>query len=339
MEAERLLSAVRSGECAALVGLSGAGKSNLLGFMANRCSGSPPLVLVDCNRLASPTLEAFFTLVCQSLAGHPAAGEERAALERAIDERLLSPGAQLCILFDRFDAFSPELAPFVYSSLRALRDRHKYRLTFITATRHPLTLDNELAELLDAHTLWLGLLSREDAAWSAQAALERSGKKFTPMEIDRLIELSWGYPGLLRACCQAYSAGCELEPAALCRHAAVIRRVNEFWADHPAEDEVRKSGLEGQPLLAGAAPHRPVKSDLTAKEVLLLEYLVSHAGEICEKDDIIRAVWPEDRVYSGGIRDDSLAQLVRRLRRKIEPDPETPRFITSIIGRGYRYIP
>ena len=36
------------------------------------------------------------------------------------------------------------------------------------------------------------------------------------------------------------------------------------------------------------------------------------------------AVWPEDRIYGQGIRDDSLAQLVRRLREKIEPNPSAP---------------
>lgn len=338
-EVEGLLAAARSGECAALAGLSGAGKSNLLGFMANRCSGGLPLALVDCNRLASQTLAAFFALVCRSLGVDAPAGEEEHALERAVDERLRLPGSQLCLLLDRFDAFSAELAPFVYGSLRALRDRHKYRLTFITASRRPLGLDNELAELLAAHTLWLGPLSREDARWSAGAALERSRAPFGAGEIERIIELSWGYPALLRACCQAFADGCELELAALRVHPAVTGRVREFWADRPTEDEIRKSGLEGQPLLAGGAPRQPVKSDLTAKEALLLEYLVSHTGEICEKDDLIRAVWPEDRVFIEGIRDDSLAQLVRRLRRKIEPDPETPRFITSVIGRGYRYTP
>jgi DNA-binding response OmpR family regulator len=54
---------------------------------------------------------------------------------------------------------------------------------------------------------------------------------------------------------------------------------------------------------------------------------------------LIRAVWPEDRIFERGIRDDSLAQLVRRLREKIEPLPSTPRHIHSVPGRGYRFTP
>ncbi|HLE30620.1 MAG TPA: helix-turn-helix domain-containing protein [Anaerolineales bacterium] len=39
-----------------------------------------------------------------------------------------------------------------------------------------------------------------------------------------------------------------------------------------------------------------------------------------------------------GVRDDSLAQLVRRLREKIEPDPANPRHIHTVPGRGYRFV-
>ena len=342
-EVETLLSVVRTGECAALVGLSGAGKSNLLGFMANRTSGNPPLVLVDCNRLAAQTLEAFFDLVYRSLGTEPptgsAGGWERAALEALLDERMSAPGAALCLLFDRFDALSTPLFPFVSGGLRALRDAHKYQLTYITASRRPLEVNNELAELFDAHTLWLGPLSMADARWSAWRSMARAGQNWQESEINRLIELSWGFPALLRACCQAFAAGCELETEALRQHPAVARRVAEFWTGNPTPEELRRSGVEGQPLLTGAAPLQVDTASLTAKEALLLDYLRTRPGQVCEKDDLIRAVWLEDKVFIEGIRDDSLAQLVRRLRRKIEPDPENPRYITSIIGRGYRYLP
>ena len=70
-----------------------------------------------------------------------------------------------------------------------------------------------------------------------------------------------------------------------------------------------------------------------------MAYFLEHAGEVCEKDDLIQAVWPEDKIFEQGIRDDSLAQLVRRLRKKIEPDPAAPRRIQTIPGRGYRFKP
>jgi DNA-binding winged helix-turn-helix (wHTH) protein len=65
---------------------------------------------------------------------------------------------------------------------------------------------------------------------------------------------------------------------------------------------------------------------------------MAEPNQVVEKDALARAVWSEDRVYTRGIRDDSLAQLVRRLREKIETDPTHPRFILTVPGRGYRYV-
>jgi DNA-binding winged helix-turn-helix (wHTH) protein len=104
---------------------------------------------------------------------------------------------------------------------------------------------------------------------------------------------------------------------------------------------VRLVGLEGQPLLL---PEKQTQSkidvdlsELTAKEYLLLEYLKSHADKVCTKDELVHAIWPEDVIYKQGIRDESLAQLVRRLRVKIEMNPTEPHFIQTIPGRGYLF--
>ena len=85
--------------------------------------------------------------------------------------------------------------------------------------------------------------------------------------------------------------------------------------------------------------HIPTQEDteLTAKEHLLLAYFLAHPEIVCEKDELIQAVWPEDRIFEEGVRDDSLAQLIRRLRMKIEADPSQPRYIHTVAGRGYRY--
>jgi DNA-binding winged helix-turn-helix (wHTH) protein len=61
------------------------------------------------------------------------------------------------------------------------------------------------------------------------------------------------------------------------------------------------------------------------------------AAEFCERDALIRAVWPEDAIYEAGVRDSSLAQLVRRLRVKVEPEPGAPQLIETVTGRGYLF--
>ncbi len=176
-EVNALAAAVQHGECAAVIGLSGAGKSNLLGFVANRPGLGVPLALVDCNRLSPPDAGAFWRLIRRSLgsAPIPQSVDEFDALESSLASRLITPESRFCLLFDRFDALPVELHPLVYSRLRALRDDHKYALTYIIAARQPVDPHSELAELFFAHTLWLGPLAQEDAVWSAAGYAARAG--------------------------------------------------------------------------------------------------------------------------------------------------------------------
>jgi hypothetical protein len=307
-------------------------------------------VLVDANRLPEPTPAAFLNLLHRALERQspaaPAAAAEAPspdpleALEAALLRR--RPQAQcflldLSLLLDREGKLFGPGDRALFNNLRALRDAHKYHLTYVAASRHPLPPGTELSELFYGHTLWLGPLAAGDARWSAAGYAARARQAWPPDVIDALIAASGGYPSLLRGVCEALAAGAPLEVAALAGHPAVHSRVAEFWADAPQPGELRAAGLDGLALLMAGQPAPLDTWRLTAKEKRLLEHFQAHPGQVCEKDDVIRAVWPEDRVFERGVRDDSLAQLVRRLREKIEPDPAQPQFIHTVPGRGYRF--
>jgi DNA-binding response OmpR family regulator len=72
---------------------------------------------------------------------------------------------------------------------------------------------------------------------------------------------------------------------------------------------------------------------LTPLEQRLLRYLMINAGHVLTSEAIIAQVWGPE----GGDRD-MLRQLVRRLRRKIEPDPAQPTYIENVPGLGYGLI-
>jgi DNA-binding winged helix-turn-helix (wHTH) protein len=61
------------------------------------------------------------------------------------------------------------------------------------------------------------------------------------------------------------------------------------------------------------------------------------SSDLCKKDDLVQAIWPEEIIFEKGVRDESLAQLVRRLRVKIEADAAEPEYIHTVPGRGYLY--
>lgn len=340
-EVDALAAAARAGECTSVVGLSGAGKSNLLGFVAHtQSTPTHPFVLVDGNRLPEMTPSALLQEICRALGASPAPDAAQAAerLEALLAKRLSRPGNSLTFLLDRFDVLAGSLA--LAGLLRAQRDTHKYQLTFVTATRRPLPPDTEFSELFYAHTLWLGALAEKDARWNVQRFSERQRLAWDEAVAGRLMAASGCYPSFLRAVCEAHAGGADLEVESLAAHPAVQRRLEEFLSDQPDEDALRRSGLEGVPLLkARQLPAMAQAANLTAKESRLLSHFQAHPGVVCEKDDLIRAVWPEDKVFERGVRDDSLAQLVRRLREKIEADPANPRHIQTAPGRGYTYKP
>ncbi len=74
---------------------------------------------------------------------------------------------------------------------------------------------------------------------------------------------------------------------------------------------------------------------LSPKEFALLAYLYENRGRVCSKDEIGRAVWAE---YQEGIYDYQIENLVRRLRTKIELDPNAPVLLLTIRGLGYRMV-
>ena len=74
---------------------------------------------------------------------------------------------------------------------------------------------------------------------------------------------------------------------------------------------------------------------LSAKEFSLLLYLYEHSNEICSKDVISDAVWPE---YQSGVYDYQVENLIRRLRTKLEPNPAEPILLLTVRGRGYKLV-
>jgi len=212
-EVRSIIKAVDAGECVSVIGLSGAGKSNLIGFLAHRSALAGRSILIDCNRLAQPDPGSFFRLVRRGLGDVNEVSDELFAFENALDQ-LMSENGPLCLLFDRFDALPDSALPLISSNLRALRDAYKYQLTYVTATRRPLDPHSELAELFYAHTLWLGPLSESDVRWNVTRYADRIGVEWGSNVADMLIKLTWGYPSLLRAACEAY-ASMDAPPSAL----------------------------------------------------------------------------------------------------------------------------
>ena len=68
---------------------------------------------------------------------------------------------------------------------------------------------------------------------------------------------------------------------------------------------------------------------LTPKEFDILYFL----AQKFTKEQIYRAVWSEDYLLD----DSNIMAFIRKLRKKIEPDPDAPKYILTIWGIGYKF--
>ncbi len=74
--------------------------------------------------------------------------------------------------------------------------------------------------------------------------------------------------------------------------------------------------------------------DLTALEVEILKYFVSHRGEVVSREKLLDNVWGYEKYPSTRTIDNHILKL----RKKLEEDPLKLKYIVSVYGEGYRFI-
>ena len=72
---------------------------------------------------------------------------------------------------------------------------------------------------------------------------------------------------------------------------------------------------------------------LTPKEFDILYFLARNRGEVFTKEQIYQAVWESDYLLD----DSNIMAFIRKLRKKIEPNPDAPEYILTIWGIGYKF--
>lgn len=72
---------------------------------------------------------------------------------------------------------------------------------------------------------------------------------------------------------------------------------------------------------------------LTSKEFDLLYFLASNKGRVFTKKQIYNQVWESEYAFD----DSNIMSFISKLRKKIEPDSDHPRYIMTVRGVGYRF--
>lgn len=115
----------------------------------------------------------------------------------------------------------------------------------------------------------------------------------------------------------------------IARVKALLRRT-ELPADVPRPVEVGKLTIDPASYRVSQSG-RPVV--LSTLEFRLLYYLASRPNRVFTRDQLLDAVWGTDRFVTPR----SVDVYVRRLREKIESDPENPTHLKTVRGAGYLF--
>ena len=78
---------------------------------------------------------------------------------------------------------------------------------------------------------------------------------------------------------------------------------------------------------------RPLKLERIPLDILLL--LAERPGQLVTREQIAERIWGKDAFLDV---DNSLNGAIRKIRHALEDDPDQPRFIQTVTGRGYRFV-
>lgn len=122
-------------------------------------------------------------------------------------------------------------------------------------------------------------------------------------------------------------------PEELLARAIVVTR-RSFGADRPIVPAIRIGEIEldivDREVRAGDSVIH-----LSGIEQSLLYLLASRAGQVVTRDEILDAIWGTDFVAESNVVD----RHIRSLRSKLQNDYRHPRFIATVPGKGYRFVP
>ena len=116
----------------------------------------------------------------------------------------------------------------------------------------------------------------------------------------------------------------------IARVKAVLRRTQTL----PKDQERYGFGDVEVNLRSYQVARRGKAVEFSAKEFELLKYFLCHPGETLSRDRLLDEVWGYDNYPTTRTVD---AHIVR-LRQKLEPVPEEPRYILTVHGVGYKFV-
>jgi DNA-binding response OmpR family regulator len=117
--------------------------------------------------------------------------------------------------------------------------------------------------------------------------------------------------------------------------ARVIALVRRSYSDAVTFTPVIKLGELEIDILNRTVRAGTSELHLTSLEQSLLYLLAANAGHVVTREEILDTLWGVDYVAESNVVD----RQIRNLRARLQNDWKRPRFIATVPGRGYRFLP
>jgi hypothetical protein len=292
---------------------------------------------------------------------------------RKVLEALVSGGESPTLFLLRFDRLAEVITPEFFSNLIGLRDALKNKVNYVfTSFRSLPDLAPDVFQKAHvsvfAKDMYLAPASASDMAVILTTLEEQYHTRLDPKTRDSLIAFSGGYVQYLQLGVirlkeekmsddffrdeqisfqseELFESLTKIEKEVLLnikQGNTVTKEQREqakyLWNTGMVHDEKEKTVLFS-PLFDDYVGRLSMVSqngkEFTKKEHLLFVLLQSHEGELCERETIIDAVWPETK--ESGVSDWAIDRLVARLRSKLKSHG-SPFTVVTVVTRGYKLV-
>jgi two-component system, OmpR family, response regulator VicR len=110
---------------------------------------------------------------------------------------------------------------------------------------------------------------------------------------------------------------------------SVLRR---YQKNAPANDTITIENIRIHPQ-QGKVYKNNIELSLTALEYRLLLIFANHRGQVLSRNQLLEQIWD---VAGDFVNDNTLTVYIKRLREKLEDDPQQPKIIKTVRGLGYK---
>jgi hypothetical protein len=251
-----------------------------------------------------------------------------------IKDMVKNADKSVTMFLDPFERLIQLQTEDLFNVLAGLRKENINKLNYVFtfnkefSQNYPEKTAQAVAQLIVENTIYLPALNWKEAEWFINQVQMQYQVKLTENEKATIFEMSGGNCQTIKRLIQARNKGASIEEI------KKNPRIDTHLSLHLKQlvETIDANNKPKIPILETYLSQQRLGEQLTNYEEKLLKYLEKNIGKICNRDELIEAVWGKDKAYE--VNNHALDQLICRVRKKINNSQNK---IDILRGRGIRF--